>query len=463
LVDVLQAYGDGVTPSEAALLLAISQVGSNEVCLELAPGTWPITANLTTPANLTFRLRRGATFAVSAGVTLDLSLSVVRVEAVTWYSGAGTITVDDTLVAGPGEINSVTFNTAPTGVVAAEGKIWWDMTNATLAVGLAGGSIVQVGNELFARVKNNTGGTLDSGDMVYVSGAQGDRAEVSKAQANAVAPAASLLGMVTQEILDSAEGFVTLVGEVRDVDTSGMVAGDALYLSTSVAGGFTKTQPTDTGGQGNYLVRIGTATKIGASSGIVLLRLSTPIALDPQMTADTDLVSPSQKAVKAYTDTEVDGHFKGGALVYITATQSISDTTFTSINFTSEAYDTDSIHDNSTNNERLTVPAGVIKIRLSLQIGFAANATGGRAITLLKNGGPVGVGGVWETETSPDASWDTMLTGTTGIISVTGGDYFEARVYQTSGGALNVVNAPQFGGSGDPNQTWFAMEILERS
>lgn len=90
VVDVLQAYGDGSTPTQADLSDAIVGANGNEVAFELAPGTWPITSNLTIPATVTLILLRGATFSVSAGVTLTLSGPVIAQES-TWYAGAGTV------------------------------------------------------------------------------------------------------------------------------------------------------------------------------------------------------------------------------------------------------------------------------------------------------------------------------------------------------------------------------------
>ena len=89
-VDVLQVYGDGTTPAHTTLADAIVGIEGQECCIELAPGTWPVTANLTIPSTITVYLRRGATFSVSAAVTLTLSGPVIAEES-TWYSGAGTV------------------------------------------------------------------------------------------------------------------------------------------------------------------------------------------------------------------------------------------------------------------------------------------------------------------------------------------------------------------------------------
>lgn len=143
-----------------------------------------------------------------------------------------------------------------------------------------------------------------------------------------------------------------------------------------------------------------------------------------------------------------------GALVYDAGGQTISTGTNTAINLDSESYDTDTIHDTSTNNSRLTVPSGATRIRLTGRVTFAANSTGWRSLTFYKNGLTTAYAGQpIEYEFSPDASQGTALTVTSPIITVTATDYFEMYVHQTSGGNLGVT-----GGVGN---CWFAMEIIE--
>ena len=112
--------------------------------------------------------------------------------------------------------------------------------------------------------------------------------------------------------------------------------------------------------------------------------------------------------------------------------QSIADNTATFLAFDDEAYDTSSMHDNSTNNTRLTIPAmypGVYLIQAT--VTWAANATGPREVEIWKNGalflaGPYGPG---------QATVYTIQTVST-IDVVAVGDYYEVKVYQNSTVAL---------------------------
>lgn len=143
-----------------------------------------------------------------------------------------------------------------------------------------------------------------------------------------------------------------------------------------------------------------------------------------------------------------------GCLVYLDADQSISDSTTTAVNFDQESYDTDSIHDNATNNTRLTVPSGVSKIRLSARVNFAGNATGYRRGLMIKNGGTAYHGNA-DFRLAASMSDEFAITFNTPVIDVSSSDYFELNVAQTSGGALNLL------GTTSGWKTWFAMEIIE--
>ena len=132
------------------------------------------------------------------------------------------------------------------------------------------------------------------------------------------------------------------------------------------------------------------------------------------------------------------------------AGQSIATATHTKINFSSEEYDTDTIHDNATNNTRLTVPTGVTYVRFTAHGRYGADGTpanSGRSISLYKNG--VSLDGI-----SDWASIDTYDLGegmnfSSPVLAVVATDYFELNAWQNSGGALTL------------SDIWFSMEVIE--
>lgn len=131
-----------------------------------------------------------------------------------------------------------------------------------------------------------------------------------------------------------------------------------------------------------------------------------------------------------------------GARVYHNASQSINDSTVQTLAFNSERYDTDTIHDNVTNNSRLTCKTAG-KYLICFTIAFATNATGDRSINIMLNG----TTNIGSSRCKPAAATYTILTGAT-IYNLTVNDYVEMTVWQNSGGALNIIGdsaySPEF-------------------
>lgn len=141
------------------------------------------------------------------------------------------------------------------------------------------------------------------------------------------------------------------------------------------------------------------------------------------------------------------GNANRGALALKTTNQTINDLTTTTITFNSESYDTDAIHDNSTNTGRLTVPVGVNAVRLAAQVDWSAIPTGAQ-ITIYKNGTSTYDGRPLSDLSNTSASAHSIVTP---VLYVTGGDYFEVVVIHNSGASREVL--------GTAGLTWFSMEI----
>lgn len=120
-----------------------------------------------------------------------------------------------------------------------------------------------------------------------------------------------------------------------------------------------------------------------------------------------------------------------------------------------EAYDTDAIHDNSSNPERLTVPTGVTYVRISgaLATVDAGSSTGFIIMELFKNGVKTFVGYEQRTTTYVNQG---VLSIVSPIMLVTAGDYFDLRVRDTTDGTSSV-----FSYSGTAVVGNFAMEIMQ--
>jgi hypothetical protein len=82
---------------------------------------------------------------------------------------------------------------------------------------------LQVGQETVIRARNITGSAILNNQVVYIAGADSNRPTIVKAQASSLATS-DVLGVLTQDIANGTEGFVTVLGIVRDVNTSAFSA-----------------------------------------------------------------------------------------------------------------------------------------------------------------------------------------------------------------------------------------------
>lgn len=119
--------------------------------------------------------------------------------------------------------------------------------------------------------------------------------------------------------------------------------------------------------------------------------------------------------------------------------ETIADSTAVDISWTSETFDTDTMHDNAVNPQRITFTHGGDYI-VGCYIAWTANATGRRRVDIFHNNSA----SVLQSEIA-GSGWMTITTGAptlqavTGIQRVSAGDYAVFNVIQTSGGALDIV------------------------
>jgi hypothetical protein len=112
------------------------------------------------------------------------------------------------------------------------------------------------------------------------------------------------------------------------------------------------------------------------------------------------------------------------------ASQTISNATWTAINFGFENFDTDTFHDTVTNNSRITIPTGLGgKYLVSWQQRWDPSGTGNRTADLYKNG-------TTQITQEMTASSTYASNAKSAIITLSAGDYIQLYVYQNSGGNL---------------------------
>lgn len=127
------------------------------------------------------------------------------------------------------------------------GDICWNNDDQTLNIFHLNGVVQQVGQELYAFVRNGTANTIPNGTAVQFAGAEQNgsaRLLISPMIADGSAPSLYGLGVTTQNIEPGEDGKVTVWGKVRDLDMSAFNIGDILYISPTISGGLTSVKPT---------------------------------------------------------------------------------------------------------------------------------------------------------------------------------------------------------------------------
>lgn len=116
-------------------------------------------------------------------------------------------------------------------------------------------------------VRNSTGSTLTKGQVVYLSGATGNRPNALLSQADTEATSSKTIGIVIANIANNSDGYVAVNGTLHDLDTSAFTAGDAVWLSATVAGGMTSTIPAEP----NHTVFIGYVARSHPTQGRLVI------------------------------------------------------------------------------------------------------------------------------------------------------------------------------------------------
>jgi hypothetical protein len=254
--------------------------------------------------NVTIPTGYGAIF-VGATISGDLTVEAGAIGvALSDLTVTGTTTVDPTgelLDFSGGTADFQDFNTTLSAALYKEGRLFYDTDTKTLNYyNDISGVTMNLGEELWLRVVNKTGVTITDGSVVYVSGAQGQRPTIALARADARATS-DLIGVVTVDIADNAEGIVTLSGLVRDLDTSSFTDGDQIWLSDTTAGTFTATKP-DVGAD-SYAVYVGHVISAHATQGIIDVRTTEPLdSTDIVPATAAEIIAKSDKALMSAAD-----------------------------------------------------------------------------------------------------------------------------------------------------------------
>jgi hypothetical protein len=195
--------------------------------------------------------------------------------------------------------NHVTFDTDTT-YNNGKGTLTWNQNSDTLQLDLGNGVELELGQELFFQVRNNTGSQIDKGTAVEFTGALGNsgRITVGPSLASPSTPTEYFVGISAEDIPNNSDGRITSFGKIRGIDTRGGAEnwqdGDLLYVSGSSAGSLTKVKPS------SPTPDILAATVVNSSpNGIILVRPVYPFPIN-ELT-DVLITNPQDGDVLTYS------------------------------------------------------------------------------------------------------------------------------------------------------------------
>lgn len=125
--------------------------------------------------------------------------------------------------------------------------------------------------------------------------------------------------------------------------------------------------------------------------------------------------------------------------VFFTSDISLSNDTSTDISFNSEVFDTDSMHSNSVNNNRITFNTAGLYLMVA-DIRFAINATNYRQVSINYYDDVFGFQSTIGMQSQPAHTTTQNKLNLSTIYKVGVGDYVTVLAYQNSGGALNITS-----------------------
>jgi hypothetical protein len=162
--------------------------------------------------------------------------------------------------------------TEPTAGVLTTGELAINTGDGNVYTKLGDGTVSLIGGKssrVEIPVRNETGSLIPAGSVVYISGASNGKPLITLSQANSEATSSKTLGLTTTAISSGNNGFVVMFGSLEKIDTQAYAAGQALWLSPSVAGGLTTIAPSAP----NHAVFIGVVIS-SASNGKIEVRVA---------------------------------------------------------------------------------------------------------------------------------------------------------------------------------------------
>ena len=212
----------------------------------------------------------------------------------------------------------------------AEGRIFYDKAYGALAFYNDEADItLQIGQEDYIRVYNESASTITNGTPVYLTGESGSTPTIAIARADDTYAKSQAAGITTHDIEASSVGYVTTRGLIADVDTSHLTVGQPVHVAIGASGGTQTASPT----YPNYPTEVGICLISGTSGCIYVsishesfqtLRVEGNAHFDADLTVDGDLTINGTQTITNTNNISLSGAFN-----YFNSGDTITDVTHT--------------------------------------------------------------------------------------------------------------------------------------
>lgn len=327
--DTFQSYMSNGDTTYYAIVHTAS--GTDE--WEVGIGTWN-TGNTLTRTTVLAGSNGTSAENFSAG-TKDVFMTYPASKAVFMDSSGDVAFSGDIDVAGSAEIEThIDLKTTTSNKPShSEGRIFYDAAFGALAVYNDESDItLQVGQEEYIRVKNDTGSTIANGTPVYLTGEDQSTPTIAVARADGTFAQSMAVGIATHDIEANSVGYITTRGLIADVDTSHLTVGEQVHVAVGASGGTQTAAPS----YPYFATDVGICLISAASGGCIYvnvehhsmetLRVTENAHFDSNVTIDGDLTVLGTQTIASSTNIAL-----SGALQYLNSGDTIgaANTSFT--------------------------------------------------------------------------------------------------------------------------------------
>jgi hypothetical protein len=199
-----------------------------------------------------------------------------------YVNGAGDLTTFPSFVSSVGLASTASAFTITNSPITSSGNIGLNFSGNSGQYVAGDGSlitfpsIITQAQNLVTEVYNQTGATLTKGTVVYINGGHGNLPTITKAIATGDATSAQTYGLVRADITNNNNGYVTVIGNLDNMDTQAYADGTQLYLSSTTAGAYTSVKQYAPA----HLVYVGIVVRSHPTQGVIEVRIQNGFELD---------------------------------------------------------------------------------------------------------------------------------------------------------------------------------------